>query len=146
MKDKSPLYRADRLAFRFRRSGLDGTFLREFRNLDEKDQARLAALAELSSDEVPAIGCYFDEHSWIVVSSDRLIWSEGGQMKHLALAEITDATILPASLAAAGTKDRVTELVVRATGNRSFAVRVEAGKPLSGIWNALKMVASWNTC
>ena len=137
-------FRCGRLAWRFRKSGADGCYAKEYENFDEPTRTKLLELAGLDPTELAAIGCYFDDQNWVLVTDQRLRWSVAGTRKTLALSEIEDATVEPRAMHLAGTKQRLTELTVVTSRGDRHHLQIEAGAPFSGFWNALKMAATWN--
>ncbi|MEL6345135.1 MAG: hypothetical protein AAFV53_18650 [Myxococcota bacterium] len=144
MSYADPAWRAEKIGWRFRRSGQDGEATRVFDAFSPEVQTRLTGLAELRRDEVPAVATYRDESVWMLVTSDRVIWPEEGSVASMPLTEVKDATVLPRDLLAAGGKGKVEKVTLVTLNDRQVPVRVEAGRPLSGVWNAMKMVANWN--
>jgi hypothetical protein len=139
-----PNFRADRLAWRFRKSGADGHHTKQFAAFDVDVQKALARLAEIAENELPAVGCYFDDENWALLTNERLIWSRGGCRTLLKLDEIDDVTVGLQALLHAGTKKELTELTVLTKEGWHHQLQLEAGPPFSGFWNAVKMVAAWN--
>jgi hypothetical protein len=144
MKQYSPEYRAERLAWRFQKSGKDGRYARQFASFDELKRGNLVRLAEIHEYEIPSVGYYVDDAKWALLTSEQLIWVHDGERMALKLDDIEDATVEPQSLLHAGTKQNLTELTVVAKDGRHYRLQLEAGKPFFGFWNTLKMVASWN--
>jgi hypothetical protein len=144
MKQYPPEFRSERLAWRFRKSGADGQYAKQFASFDEKARRDLVQLAEIREGESPVVACYFDDTMWALITNERLIWANDGRRTALKLDEIEDATVEPQSLFQGGTKQNLTELTVVAKDGQRYHVQIEAGQPFSGFWNALKMVASWN--
>lgn len=139
-----PAWRAERIGWRFRRSGADGEATRVFDAFPPKVQARLTNFAGVKEGEVPAVATYLTDTDWVLVTSNRVILPGDGVLAFLSLAEVRDATLLPGDLIEAGGKGKVEKLTVVTYDDRQVPIRVEAGRPMSGMWNAMKMVANWN--
>lgn len=137
-------WRAEKIAWRFRRSGEDGEATRVFDAFPPDVQTRLIDLADLREGEMPAVATYRSDTEWMLVTSDRVIWPDDGVLGSMSLTEVEDATVLTRDLLAAGSKGKVEKVTVVTVDGRQVPVRVEAGRPLSGVWNAMKMVANWN--
>jgi len=84
---------------------------------------------------------YWNESDWTVVTTRRLIWSVRGVTTVVPLDALREATISSRDLeSAGGDKGHVDHLTVITTKGESHRVPWEAGAPLSGLWNALKLV------
>jgi hypothetical protein len=79
----------------------------------------------------------------MLITSRRVIWEGGGNRDELALSEVADATVDPRDLARAGTKSEVDTITIVTKDGRRKRMTVESGGALSGVWNALKMAATW---
>lgn len=144
MSYTDPAWRAEKIGWRFRRSGEDGESTRVFGAFPAEVQARLTDLADVGATEVPAVATFRNDTEWMLVTSDRVIWPEDGGVASMSLTEVKDATVIPRDLLAAGGKGKVEKVTVVTGDNQQVPIRVEAGRPLSGVWNAMKMVANWN--
>lgn len=137
---------ADRLAWQFRKSGGPGRHAQVFGDLDEDLRARIAQAAGLSREEVPAIVCYFDDDSWVLLTSARLVWRTSGGTTSVANTDLADATVDKALLLGGGRRGKLgvrTLAVVTTTGERHL-LSLEEGGAFSGFWNSLKTVAADN--
>lgn len=142
MKTKSPAFRASRLAWRFQKSGGDGQATKRFSSFGEQVQSQFIGLAGVGQGEVPAIGHVGAAGEWMVITSDRIVWSDRRGQYSLALKELADATVQGDALLAARGKDHLQEIVV-VTKSKRYTIEVESGAPFIGVWNALKMAATW---
>lgn len=141
--NQSDAFRANRLAWRFKKSGASGRELRVFGDLSQGTRATLIDSAGVSPPEEAAIGLYRGSGDWMLITSRRVIWEGGGNRDELALSEVADATVDPRDLARAGTKSEVDTITIVTKDGRRKRMTVESGGALSGVWNALKMAATW---
>jgi hypothetical protein len=142
--NQSDDFRARRIAWRFKKSGGNGRDLRAIEDIEEPTRSILLDSAGLAQGEEAAVGMYRTSDDWLLFTSRRLVWQVGGNREEIALSAISDATIDPRDLATAGSKSRVDVITIVTSDGRRTRVPVESGSPLSGVWNALKMVAAWN--
>jgi hypothetical protein len=115
-----------------------------FDALPEGTRAKLRHLAEIASEELPAIAYYFDDSIWALVTDKRLIWSFQAIRTEVPLSSIDDATVELEALAPGGTKKDLRDLTILTKNGERYKVQLETGSPFSGFWNALKMAARWN--
>jgi hypothetical protein len=140
----SDTFRANRLAWRFKKSGQNGDFLMAIADLDANVRDTLLRLAQLQDLEVAAVGLFRSERDWVLITSRRILWKRDEDTGTIALSALSDATIDARDLKTAGRKDRVDTLTVVTTSGDRHHLVLECGPPLSGAWNALKMAAHWN--
>jgi hypothetical protein len=76
----------------FRRKGGDGTYTRLFDNLDPSQRSTLLAEITLRESELPVIGSIQDSNNWLVLTTERLAWSIGGERREIAAGAVLDAT------------------------------------------------------
>lgn len=144
MKQWTPEFRSERMAWRFRKSGADGDYAKQFVSFEESVRNQLRRLAQIQHAELPAVACYFDDMNWVMITDRQLIWSSQGERTAISVDEIEDATVEPKSLVNSGTKKNLTELTILSKDGQRYQIHIEAGYPFSGFWNTIKMVASWN--
>lgn len=142
--NSSDSFRAGRIAWRFKKSGANGGALVAAADMDVESRARLASVACVREPEELAVGLLRSESDWVLISSRRVAWTNGGDQCEVSLSAIRDATIDDSDLALAGGKDRVEVLTVVTINGERLRLALEPGAPLVGVWNALKMVAGWN--
>jgi len=136
-------WRAQRIEWRFLRSGSEGRDTRLYANLHDAQRELLETLGGLGEDELAVIATIRDSETMSLVTTRRVLWATGGQKGQVSLAAITDATVLPGHFAAAGGEQGLESLDL-VTENGVVSVAVEPGAPLVGVRNALRMVARWN--
>ncbi len=124
-----PGWRSEKIAWRFCRSEEDGEVTRVFGNLPDGAQAKLLKLVDLEPDEVPAVATYKSGTEWMMITSDRVIWSSLDGVRTLPLTEVRDATVLMKDLAAAGGKSKVEQVTLVTRYGRTFPIIVEPARP-----------------
>lgn len=133
----------ERLVWRFHRSGGVGRYTKSFSEFDQETQSRLCQAAILAISEIPALLYYRAPTEWTLVTSCRLVWKCGSSsVRSLKFEQIKDVTTDPELMRQAGGLQRLASLTILASDGTSHQVPVEPGEPLSGFWNALRMVAS----
>jgi hypothetical protein len=138
---------ADRLGWVFRRTGAPGQSTRAFSELPEADQLRLRTSASVAPGEVPVLAHNTtDQNEWVVLTTERLVWSTSGRIESVRCADIREATIDSVSLRDAGSAGKAglrTLAIVMANGQVRH-IDVEPGPPFSGFWNVVKTIADGN--
>lgn len=79
---------AMRLTAQFRQYGGEGQYTRLFANVDPEIQHWLLHLARVEDGEEPIIAAYVDDAHWMLLTSQRLRWSEDGIKTVITLPEI----------------------------------------------------------
>lgn len=139
VKDKS--IRVDRVLRMFDKSGGNGEYTKPFTQLADAVQSELSCRLNLQEGETAILGSYRDAGSWVVLTSDRLVWHQDQAENSLGWEQIKDATIPMSALAALKSSAKLENAVLEvATDSGKVEILVEAGKPFSGFWNVLKMV------
>jgi len=129
----------------FRRKGGDGAYTRLFDNLDQPRRSVLLAKLKLHRSELPVIGSIQDSGNWLVLTTERLVWSIGGERRELAADVIRDATAdLKQLQRSERSKLEMRQLQVATIRDGEYSIELEAGAPLSGIWNVLKNLGARN--
>jgi hypothetical protein len=140
LKDKS--IRVDRVLSMFSKSGGNGDYTKPFSELAESTQAQLMTMLESDEGETAILASYRNSDSWVVLTSERLVWRDGETQMSLGWERIKNATIPMSALAGLKSKAKTENAILEvATDSGKVEVLVEAGKPFSGFWNVLKMVA-----
>jgi len=122
----------------FRRKGADGSYTRLFDNLDPSRRSTLFALLKLGASELPVIGSIQDSGNWLVLTTERLVWSIGGERREVAAGAVRDATVDLKQLQHSDSKLEMRQLQVVTMENGEHSIELEPGAPLSGVWNVLK--------
>src|SRR5262245_46665384 len=132
----------DRLVRHFHNRGSAGAHLRPFSQHEPSVQAFLQAAVVLGEDEIPVIACFHNVHEWSMLTTKRLIVHDSDVEKAMQWLEIVDST--PHIRPETGqplTKNQLDELDVTTSTGSTIRVKLEAGAPLSGFWNLLKLIA-----
>jgi hypothetical protein len=136
--NKDPKLEAERLIWRFKKSGGEGVFSKPFLAFSDHIRKTILLEAQVRDSEVPAILFYFDEARWTLLTNERVVWRDEAQVSSLELTSIADATVDSSALRRAGSKATLDTLtIVESTGSR-HQIHVEPGPPFSGFWNAIK--------
>jgi hypothetical protein len=133
--------RADRLVWRFRKSGGDGAYTKPFEELDPSSQLLILERVDMQVDERPVLACVLGKDHWTVLTTGRVLWRYPHGAGDLAFSEIADATVRREAIGAAGTMSELRELAIAARGGVTHLLSLEAGKPFSGLWSVLKTIA-----
>ncbi len=133
-----PTFEAERLIWRFKKSGAEGVFSKPFLSFPEQVQDAVRQEAAIRDGEVPAILCYLSAAKWALLTNERVVWSVQAQVRSVELIHIADATVERTALLQAGSKQALRSLtVIESTGARHL-IDLEPGPPFSGFWNAIK--------
>jgi len=139
VKDKS--IRVDRVLRMFSKSGGSGEYTKPFSEFSSSIRDELVLKIEIGDAETPILASYRDSFSWVVLTSDRLVWRSGDQQEVLMWEQIKDATIPMSALAAFKSTAKLENAVIEVTTDSGkVEILVESGRPFSGFWNVLKMV------
>src|SRR5262249_3013348 len=65
----------------FRRNGADGAYTRLFDDLNAVQQSELLMRGTLRDTELPVIGSFEDANNWLMLTTERLIWSVGRELE-----------------------------------------------------------------
>jgi len=129
----------------FRRKGGDGTYTRLFDNLDPSQRSTLLAEITFRESELPVIGSIQDSSNWLVLTTERLAWSIGGERREIAAGAVLDATADLKQLQRGDhSKLGMRQLQVVTMGDGEHLIELEPGGPLSGTWNVLKNLGARN--
>jgi hypothetical protein len=129
----------------FRRRGGDGTYTRLFDNLNPSQQNTLLAKFKLYESELPVVGSVQDSDNWLVLMTERLVWSIGGERQEIAAEAIRDAIADLGQLQyARHGKLGMRQLQVVTTRVGEYLIELEPGQPLSGTWSVLKNLGARN--
>jgi len=128
----------------FRRKGGDGTYTRLFDNLDATQRSTLFAVLKLRESELPVIGSVQDSGNWLVLTTERLVWSIRGERREVAANTVRDATADLKQLQRSDSKLEMRQLQVVTMGDGEYPIELEPGAPLSGVWNVLKNLGARN--
>jgi hypothetical protein len=129
----------------FARSGADGTYTRVFERLDPAQQSFLLNRIELHDAELPVLGSAQGVDTWLILTTDRLVWAIDGVCHELAASLIWGAKPDLLALRAAGESMlTMRQLRVQTMSGEEYVIELEPGAPMSGTWNVLLNLAGRN--
>jgi len=129
----------------FRRNGADGTYTRLFDNLNAAQRSELLMRGALRDTELPVIGSFEDASNWLILTTERLVWSVRGGRHDIVVDAIQDATADFRRLQLSGlTKLEMRELEIKTLQGDEYSIALECGAPLIGTWNVLKHLGRRN--
>ena len=125
----------------YRRKGGKGVTLRLFDDLGSAERHLLLEKAALGIDDIPVIGLFIDEDNWLLLSTEYLLWCTSGKTHRVCTSCIADANVDLGELRMSklSMADCATLQVITKSG-KHYRIEVEAGRPLSGLWNVLKFL------
>jgi len=142
------LFRAERLLWRFQRSGGFGVLTKAFSDLPEHARACLTSLTEFRESEVPLVACFRDMHNWVVLTTDRLAWADASGVRSVAVRDVWDAR--PSEECMSRLRENWEaklawdHLLVTCRDASRFELWLEPGRPFFGFLNVLRVVAQRN--
>jgi hypothetical protein len=129
----------------FRRKGHDGRYTREFEHLEPFQRDALLGKVTLRDGELPVFGSVENVHTWLIVSTQRIVWRRNGTTQTLAIADVRTAKADFSKMVADGIKkDQLRELQVETMDHKDRTIEVEEGGPLIGMWNVLMNLGTRN--
>jgi hypothetical protein len=135
----------DTLLAIFRRRGGDGEYLRVFERLGLRDQEFLTQQAGCSGGEIPILGTAQVQNEWLLLTTERLIWTDTDGQKQICLQNIENVMVdLKRIGMLHSTMDKNRELEIVLIDGRAYKLITEAGPPFSGLWNILAFIARRN--
>lgn len=132
-----------RLAHIFLKKGGEGNYTKLFENLLPFQREVIAQKSEIQISEAPIVGGYKDDKEWILLTTKKLVWQCGTSSFVLPLSEIINADVdFDKMIANRLTMNDVREIEIEADSFNKIVLKMEAGYPLSGMWNIL-LHLSW---
>jgi hypothetical protein len=129
----------------FRRKGRDGIYTRLFDNLDPVQHSTLLDQIQLNETEVPVIGSVEGPGNWLVLTTERLVWSIDGKREEVAANIICDATADFRQLQRSKrSKLEMRQLQILTMTGVEYSIELEPGAPLIGVWHVLKNLGTRN--
>ncbi len=129
----------------FLRKGGEGVYTRLFDNLDVSHKIVIEKAVSFHTDELPIVGSVRSQSNWLVLTTDRLIYSIEGQRTELLVGTIADAVAdFTEVIAKNKTKAEMNKLKLLTLDRKEHLIEMEPGRPLSGIWNVLKNIGHRN--
>ncbi len=121
----------------FRRKGGDGAYTRLFDNLDASQRAALLSVIKLRESEVPVIGSVENSDTWLLLTTERLVWSVGGERRDVPADAVRDAKADHDHLLKNRSKVGMRRPRVVTIGGEEYPIEIESGAPLIAVWNVL---------
>lgn len=122
----------------FKRKGKDGRYTRLFENLESLQRESLLKEVSLHPGELPVIGSAESQDTWLIVTTDRIVWRLGGKRQTLSVHDVWHVKAdLPKMVATGVRKNQLRELQIETVSHEQRTIEVEEGAPLMGVWNAL---------
>lgn len=142
----APEFLANRMLWIFRKRGGAGAQTMPFAQLSAHCRQTLAQCMPLEAEEIPVIGCCQEPSDWLLVTTRRVAWAQGGVRTTVDLADLVDATVSEEDAWQNGALEKlgVRHLTLRTRDGESRRFEVEPGLPLLGLWNLLKWIAGRN--
>jgi hypothetical protein len=128
----------------FERKGGNGVYTRLFDSLSPGQQSALLGALRLRETELPVIGSLRGPDSWLILTTQRLVWAARGEQFEVAVPRIRDAIADFRHLANSQSKLEMTNLQVTTLSGEEYGIELEPGPPLSGTWNVLKNLGARN--
>jgi hypothetical protein len=129
----------------FKRKGKDGSYTRLFENLEPSQREVLLKEISLHDGELPVIGSAKGQDSWLIVTTNRIVWRYEGKRQTLSVHDIRHVQADFQKMIAAGIMmPQLRELQIETVGRELLTIEVEEGSPLIGVWNALLNVCARN--
>jgi hypothetical protein len=128
----------------FRRKGADGAYTRLFDNMEPGQRQTLLSGLKLRESELPVIGSLRGPGNWLILTTERLAWATDGERHELAAEDIRDAIANFNQLQNTQSKLEMRTLQVTTRTGDEYAIELEPGQPLSGVWNVLKNLGARN--
>ena len=128
----------------FRRKGGDGAYTRLFDGMEPGQRSALLSALKLRETELPVIGSLRGPGSWLILTTERLVWASHGKRHELAAENIGDAAADFSQLQNSQSKLEMRTLQVTTLTGEEYTIELEPGQPLSGTWNVLKNLGARN--
>ena len=137
----SPKDRKDIWTSIFLRKGKNGAYTRLFNSLEPSQQHMLLDVVGLRDTELAVIGSVQNPEKWLVVTTERVVWSIGGNRNVVAVGEISH---IKADIPSPEAKKNLHELQIVTMTGKTYLIELEPGAPLMGVWNVLVNMARRN--
>jgi hypothetical protein len=127
----------------FRQKGGPGSNTLPFDEFSLSVQSHLRSQLPLLDGEEPALVSFKDPSEWVLVTTQRLVWSNKGRVMRIALSDIEDVTVDLKADAEMGarTKQDLSHLIVKTSAGEIHTLTIESGPSFFALWNVLKHVA-----
>lgn len=128
----------------FRRKGGDGVYTRLVDSMNPGQRSTLLGAIKLRETELPVIGSLRGPNNWLVLTTERLVWTAAGERHEIDAENIRDAAADFKQLENSQSKLEMRALQVTTLEGDKYTIELEPGQPLSGTWNVLKNLGTRN--
>jgi hypothetical protein len=128
----------------FQRKGGDGVYTRLVDNMDAGQRSTLLTAIKLRTTELPVIGSLRGPNNWLILTTERLVWTVAGDRHEIDVQAVRDASMDLKQLENSQSKLEARTLRVATLEGDEYTIEVEPGQPLSGTWNVLKNLGTRN--
>lgn len=129
----------------FKRKGHDGHYTRLFENLEPSQRDALLKEVSLHAGELPVIGSAEGQDTWLIVTTERIVWRLKGKTQTLSIDDVWHVKVdLPKMVATGARKHQLRELQIETVAHEQRTIEVEEGAALMGVWNALMNLGARN--
>jgi hypothetical protein len=126
----------------FDRRGSSGKFTQKFADLPQDEQRDLLGQVRLNIDELPVVASRRSSHSWILITTSRIISSDSGYQTVIRHADIQE--VVPPEICHVTEKEERDELTLQYGNGLSRILTLEPGPPFTGVWSVLLNIAHSN--
>jgi hypothetical protein len=129
----------------FKRKGQDGRYTRLFENLGPPEREALLKEVSLHAGELPVIGSTESQDTWLIVTTDRIVWRLKGKTQTLSVEDVWHVKAdFPKMVDTGVRKHQLRELQIETVDHEQRTIEIEEGAPLMGVWNALMNLGARN--
>ena len=118
----------------FRRTGGSTDRSAPFAELPAAMQAHIQNVVAFVEPELPIVASFSSNDSWVVATTDRVVFRTGESVTAIPLAHLREVHSL---LLEDGNTSR-DDVIVLTTDTQRYEISVERGYALSGLWNVLR--------
>jgi hypothetical protein len=112
--------------------------------MDPGQRSTLLTAIKLRATELPVIGSLRGPNNWLLLTTERLVWTAAGERHEIDVETIRDATADLKQLENSQSKLEMRTLQMTTLEGNKYTIELEPGQPLSGTWNVLKNVGTRN--
>jgi hypothetical protein len=109
--------------------------------LDPSQQRTLLAALTFHESELPVIGSVQDASNWLVLTTERLVWSRADELQKVTVDAISSTAPDKSQLRP---KPEMRQLQVVTIEGGKYSIELEPGRPLFGTWNVLNNAGTRN--
>ncbi len=136
---------AQRLAHVFLNRGGSGTYTKLFDDFNIDIRNHVAAVAQFTEGEIPAILCYWQIDHWCVITTHQIAGQALGSVYSVGSASIKHVTLsLQSRHKVLSTNPLDTGSIEVHTEDKTIAIEVEAGRSMIAFLNAIRTIALMN--